>query len=618
MKTIKRARIVFHCVASVLFVLGCSKVPSVEAQTSAASNAQQAKAEKIAVFEPSSSVKSSGIKSPQVDEAYTTAANACVSYSQSLPYERASILKNAIPALQRLAAANRAAHEQNPNAEDAAILARVDYKFSGLGNLPELNQVLPILSGPTESKSKVSKKFSVKDPGGLTERAAPSAGDGSPLRVTRTGPDSLLDAGANAGDAIGEGSRAMHLDGIMAHEVERLLGAVMKAGDAWTNVLQLQKADSLETRAAKLTVQSAFGDFLGKIIVQDGSFFLGVKQPGSPLEIWEFKQPITIGVEREEPDAETRLNTGIQLIAVVAFNPNQKPGTFRRFANGYWGTWKTFPKLGAIRVTKADNWVVEFSAVSQSPQYWRLSPRQIEMARARSETTRIIGRAEAGLSDDSPVENGQSLLEAYGAIGDVDGATKFATGLFQKENLEPAALKQAIAGLANLLTKQNSKMASDWFNARMFDYFKSYDSFPEDKSAKILYPKRGDEMHLYGRPFPSATVELLKQAYRQLIKAEPDNFDARFDFALLCMLGNKRDLQEADDNLNAVFKAKGKSLAGRDFVKLVTDSPCFIPLRAEQSPAESDFESILADLGSSDSAYFNKFSTGVLYFTAGY
>jgi len=612
-------------IAIALFLLaGCGKSGSEQAHAAERSESQPtapSSVPKPAVVELSKAEPIQKEKMPtDLAAAYASAAEACAPYGKAMPYERAKIFSSALPLIQQLANLNEQYQQQNPRTEDASLLLRLDHRFSELWLRKEIQAAFHSTPNKVDSQTTSLNKYTEKDPGGLTEREAPDAGTDAPIGVDRIGPDGVIKAGGAVGEAAAEAARAMHLDGVMTHEVERLLKAAIAKGDDWQQTLELQVSDSLETRAAKLAVRSAFGDLLGKIVAFKGSYFLGVQPTGRGAEVWEFKQPITLGVKRQEPDAKMRLNTGVQLIALLEYNPNYQ-GLFRRYANGWWGTWKDFPKLGAIRITKANNWTVELSPTEERPHFWRITTKELELVLARSDTTKIIGQAEAAMTDDSVTEeDGGTLLEAYGALGNVQEAHKCAGLLFRHESLTAPVAKQAAAGLANLLSLENPAIGADFFEAKLFDFYQSYKEFPENgEMIQLKVPKQGTDKHPYGREQPTGTVKELMNAYRALLKSEPENLDAQFDLALLFMLGERETRRDALDCLEAAAKSSGPSPeSGRNLRKLITDSPSFFLLRAEHGQSEDTFNGILKSLGSSSVQYGRKFSKAVQYYNSGY
>jgi len=277
----KRTGINLNWLLLALLFAGCSKAQTTQAQT------KEAQAEnaffKPATARPTESAPATG----DLKAAYEAAANAFAPYSQSLPYERRAIFKNALPLVTKLAAQNSAA--AGKTAQDFSILARLDFRFQAATADPAFQSAFPLLSGSEETKFKPATKFSVQDPGGLSPEQ-PSAEDeasGDSLKISKGGPDAVAEALSGTGTGIGIVAKNLHLDGVTTKEVDRLLKVALAAGDGWSNKLALQTSDRLETRTAKLAVLASFGDLLGKIVLQNGSFFFGVKDPATKrLEIW--------------------------------------------------------------------------------------------------------------------------------------------------------------------------------------------------------------------------------------------------------------------------------------------------------------------------------------------
>lgn len=603
---------------AVYLLLGCSKQATQEANaaqpTQPGGQAKQP-APGVAVFAPGGASFGDLKKLPtETQAALNEAAELSEPFAKAPPWEREGILKKALPAISRLADINT--KTKGEGLEDASILARLDYRFSAIQFLSEFSSVLPLPQAFAEDKSKRLLKVSIPDPGGLPETEAPSV-SGDSLKATRPGPDRVIESGQAVGQALAGITRAMHLEGVFARELEVLLRDVLAAGQAWTNAVKLKTSDSIETRTAKVSLSAAFGDLLGRIVTRNGSFFIGVKRPGGPLEVWEFKQPITLGIERTVTDTTTRLNTGIQLIATVHFNPYYE-GTYRRFANGFFGTWKPFPKLEPVRVTKTDKWIVETQA--DRPKFFRPSSQELDVVLARSDTTAIIGRAEAALDspDAADAEPGRSVFEAYGALGETDSLLKLTEKILEGEP-EAATVKQAILGLANLLSFENPRVASDFFQAKLFTYYKGYPRLPENaEMIRLPVPGWRSAKHPYGENPAPKVVAAMKQAYRRLAKVEPENRDACFDLALLDMLTGPADYKEAVESLITAVKPGGEASSRRDFARLIASSPSFIPLSVQQGAVDTAFIGLLRLAGSSEDAYRAKVGDAALYFSLGY
>jgi hypothetical protein len=553
---------------------------------------------------------------------YSEAAEACGSYSKALPYERSKILDTAVPLVQKLVTASEQSQRQNPRAQNAFQLFELDYHFSELWNQKEIQAALG-----TNSRAlgrPVLAKTTVKDPGGLAEQETPpAAAPGQPVAISSFGPDALIAGGRALGEHAGNMARALHLDGVMTKEAQRLLTLAVSKGDGWRQTLDLVSADKLETRAAKVALRAAFGDLLGNIVAFRGSYFLGVSQDGQAPQVWEFKQPITLGLERHEPDIRTKLNTGIQLIVLLTYNPEGPHGFFRRYANGWWGSWTNFPKLADIKITKGDNWTIELPKGFEHPTFSRPSLQELELVLSRSDSTKLVGVAEAALNEntgDLSEEDALTLLVVYGAHGDLKAAHKVARLLLQRPSLTAGSAKQTAAALANVLAFENPAIAADFFRAKFFDYYQAYKEFPENgEMVQLPVPKRGTAKHPYGTNSIVETAEELKLAYRAILEQEPQNLDAQFDLALLYMLGDSASRGEVLDSLRAVAKSKTPSPdSGRDFRNLITGSPSFFLLRAEHTPAENEFRSLLRSLGSSDVQYGSRFAKQVEYYNSGY
>lgn len=599
-----------------LLFAGCSKAEKTQAQT----RGKEAQTES-AVFKPTTAKPAESTPAPaDLKATYEAAASAFTSFSQSLPYERKAIFKSAMPLVAKLAAENSALIGKS--SQDFSVLARLDYRFQGAMFDPVFQSTFPVLSGPEDSKSKSVKKFSVEDPGGLPPQQSnpDEEASGDALKVSRAGPDAVAEALANTGTGIGIAGKNLHLDGVTTKEVERLLKEALAAGNAWSNKLTLQSADRLETRTAKLAVLASFGDLLGKIVLQNGSFYLGVKDPATKqLEIWEFKNPISLNIERVPVGSRLRENTGIQAIANLHYNAQTPDMAYRRFACGWWSTWRPFPDLGTIKITKTEKWVVEYSTPSVRPLFWKLTAEELKIAASRSQTAHITGKFESGVNeaDDSETENGESVLEAYGALGDLEGATRYTEQIQKQDKTSAKAARQAIAGLANFLAQTNPKEASDLFDGQLFGYFSTYKTAPENiEMLKLPNPKRGTVEHPYGKASPA--VELMKSFYQKLMVAEPGNSDAAYDFALLCMVGTQDDYKAAVDALESILTSKGSSASGRDFAKLISGSYSFVGLDTGSDSYRDPFHRLLKSCGSNSDSYYRRFESPIHYFQFGY
>ena len=592
-----------------LLLAGCSKAQTTQAQ------AKEAQAEN-AIFKPAAARPAESSRAPgDLSAAYEAAANAFASYSQSLPYERRGIFKSALPLVTKLADQNSASGKSS---QDFSVLARLDFRFQAVTADPAFQSVFPILSGPDDTNFKPVTKFPVAEPDGVSpEQTSPEdTASGDALRVSKNGPDAVAEALESTGTVIGIGGKNLHLDGVTTKEVDRLLKETLAAGNAWSNKLTLQKSDRLATRMAKLAVLASFGDLLGKIVLENGSFYLGVKNPATKqLEIWEFKEPISLSVERVPVSSRLREDTGIQAMANLHYNST----LYRRFVGGWWSTWRPFPNLGTIKITKTEKWVVEYSSPTVRPLFWKLTTEELKIAASRSSTARITGKFESGVSeaDDADPENGESVLEAYGPLGDLEGAKRYAEQLLKQDKISAKASRQAIAGLANLLAQTHPKEASDFFDGQLFGYFKTYKPAPENaEMLKLPFPKRDTPEHPYGTTAPE--VELMKSFYRKLIAAEPGNADANYDFALLCMLGTSRDYKDATDALETALAAKNSHASGRDFAALVSGSCSFVGLDTGTDSYKDHFRRLLKSSGSNSDSYYGRFQSPIRYFQLGY
>jgi hypothetical protein len=228
-------------------------------------------------------------------------------------------------------------------------------------------------------------------------------------------------------------------------------------------------------------------------------------------ENWTLREPISLSVESAPISSQLRENTGIQAMANLHYNS----GLCRRFVGGWWSTWRPFPDLGTIKITKTEKWVVEYSSPSLRPLFWKLTAEELKTAVSRASTSRITGRFESGVSeaDGTDPENGESVLEAYGSLGDLEGATRYAEQILKQDKISAKASRQAIAGLANLLAQTHPKAASDFFDGQLFGYFKTYKPAPENlEMLKLPNPKRDTPEHPYGTAGPE--VELMKSFCR--------------------------------------------------------------------------------------------------------
>jgi hypothetical protein len=174
-------------------------------------------------------------------------------------------------------------------------------------------------------------------------------------------------------------------------------------------------------------------------------------------------------------------------------------------------------------------------------------------------------------------------------------------------------------GLSNLLAVEKPKLASDLFRGRLFDFYRSYGRLPENAEMVTLsVPTRGNVKHPYGEKTSSDVIEALKQALSALTKAEPQNRDAHFDFALVSMLGESRGYGDA---VNALKEALGRGDAPdskRDLPRLVSNSLSFVPLFVHQITSQSDFLLVLERAGSTEEAYRRRVGEAPQYFSYGY
>ena len=614
-------------VAALILAAGFSNLSNNQAQA-ADRDAARVPANSSSTSNPATAglFKAQPIQSEKMPEtiaaAYSEAAEACGPFCKAMPYERAKILDSAIPLLRKLVTANDQSQRQNSKAQDAVQLLTLDYRFSELWNQKEIQAVIRSASNSLTAPSMQLAKTSVKDPGGLPQPEAPqNPPEGQPLVVGRISPDAVVAFAGLLGEAAAAKVRAMHLDAVMTSEAQRLLGLALPKGDSWQEVLELKSADTLETRAAKVAVRASFGDLFGKIVAFRGSYFLKVEPNGRAPEIWEFKGGIALGLEREEPDIRTKLNTGVQLIVPMKYYAGN---FFRRYANGWWSSWGDFEPLGDIKILKADNWTIEPPQGVVRPRFLRPSAQELELSLSRSDSTKLVGQAEAALTNslgrELSEEDASTLLVVYTAHGNAAGAHQCAQLLLGHQPRAAAAAKQAAAALANLLATENPAIAADLFRAKLFDYYQPYKEFPENgEMIKLPTPKRDTAKHPYGTNSIVETAEELKRAYRAVLEQEPQNLDAQFDLALLCMLGENASRGDALDCLRAAVKSDGPSPdSGREFRKIITGSPSFFLLRVQHGSTENQFRGLLRSLGSSDVQYGAKFSKHVQYYNSGY
>ena len=102
----------------------------------------------------------------------------------------------------------------------------------------------------------------------------------------------------------------------------------------------------------------------------------------------------SIHTDRDSPDERTRLNLGIEESTDFSVDPNDFDPLFRQHENGFWGTWTKPPPLSVIHVVKAENWSAERAPYGNVQSFCLLSETEIEASLQRSDTTRLIGKAE--------------------------------------------------------------------------------------------------------------------------------------------------------------------------------------------------------------------------------
>jgi len=586
----------------VLCLVGCKKQDENHLDAPASQNSPtvpSADEPKPAAFNPLNSepVRASELQG-DLASAYGAAAAISSPYIHSLAYEQQGILTRAIPSIEQMLKLNADNLRRSPKSQSASTLMKLDARFAGVALRQEIKKLIAENS-PAPQPPVSPLQFQIDDPGGIEQRETPSV-SGAPAQATRVSPEAVVRGVNEYGNMMAAGFRNNNLDLVLQKETERLLQMALSKGANYEELFQLAKADSLETRAAKIALKSGFQDFLGQIVAYKGSFFLGMECNDGRVLIWEFKQPISISASRSEPDERTRLNMGVEMTATIAFGTENSADSLQRcYSGGWWTSWTTFPDIAPIKITKTGRWTVDRSYTFHDRRCFRLSVPEIEMALSNSDTTKLVAQAEAQVKDpwpqNYPADSLLTLLECAAAHGDIKSANTWGDDLTHKENLPVSIARPAAGILSDVFYQRSPKMAGDFYKSVLFDTGGRRGSGRTPQNRDMwTYMDQPKTKPAPPPPFPDAEISQLAAAYAVVTQAETNNADAHFDLALICALRgyrglNTQVLERCAEALQAAIRLSEQKTpeSKRDFRTLAANYPTFLPLfRCDSQYAE--------------------------------
>jgi hypothetical protein len=570
--------------------------------------------------------------SPALQTAFDAAAQTCASYQTAMPYERERILESALLKIESALALYNAEASKTPNLENISKLIHADFRFSGVVFQPAFQTVLAAAPIEKDGESLIRRSTTVKDVGANNRPDEPKFQNGPAASVSHVSPASVVNGVSSIGTQLANGTEADQAAAEMAREAVRIVNLIEINGGADSSIFILSTNDSPNVRAAKVGIQAVYDDFLSKVVVYKESLFVGAVQTGGELQIWELKQPFVIGPSRDEPDTKTRLNMGVELTADFTISADADDPLFREYENGFWGTWQKPPPLNSVHLTKAGDWTIERKPPDGFLGFSLLSAEQIDAALQRTDTTRLIGKAEQASLNGGTLSATElaTLILSYSARGDAAKAAECAQALSQMQ-LSASDAKLVASSLSELLCRVNPTIGLGFYQHSLFDYYASYknlDFIPVFNSMGVA--KRGADKHPY-KQVPFKILKPLISAYEKITEEEPENLDAKFDLALLLALSAsaRSDIIKANDDLKLAANNLGGVIAksprqtspasGRNFSQILNDTPCFVPLAGSlDQDLKTQFEAILKLSGSSTFRYSRKFSKAISYYNEGY
>lgn len=332
-------------------------------------------------------------------------------------------------ALDNALTLNEKLRRADPTLRNFFAIAGLDHDFNGVRREESFQAVIKA-HRTNDAGEAFSQNIVIKDPGGIPDPAPPKASSKPPVGVDPRAPD----AAQAVVEALAQMGAAMVLDAHKNDALYREMARLLQSGLTEQNVrakLALQLADSIETRAAKVALLASLPDCLQKITKYKDSFFLGLERENGLIEVLEFKNGVTIRVDKKSVDTARQLNTGITHEYTVSFYSDSGSGLCRHFTGGWWGPWGEFPSLEEITIEKAGDWTIkrkpkEWLYGFQLYRYRKLTKSELDYALAQSESTRIIAKVlddEKTMSRDKlPMEEVSQLYDYCVARGDYEDA----------------------------------------------------------------------------------------------------------------------------------------------------------------------------------------------------
>ena len=636
MKTPRQAVALFLGVSLVAVLSqGCRKSdaqPDGNAGAQAQEAPQNSSATAKPIFNPKRTPAAGNRWSTALQNAFDAAAQTCAPYQTAMPYERERILKNALPQIQSALTLYKAEAQREPNLENINKLIHADSRFSGLVFQPVFQAVLAAALVKNDEDSSIREITTVKDVGENSTPDEPKFQNGPAASVSHVSPGSVVNGVASIGTQLANGTDAVQANAEMAREAVRIVDLIEKKGNADSSVFAFKANDSPNVRAAKVGIKVVYDDFLSKVVFYKDGLFVGVIQTGGEIQIWEFKQPFAIGASREEPDTKTRLNMGVELTADFTISSDADDPLFREYENGFWGTWQKPPALNSVHLIKAGDWTIERKPPDGFRGFSLLSAEQIDAALKRTDTTRLIGKAEQASLHGGTLSAADlaTLTQSYSARGEVAKAIECAQQLSQMQ-FSASDAKLIASSLSELLCRVNPTIGLGFYQHSLFDYYASYKNLDFIPDFSLMgVSKRGTDEHPY-KQAPFEVLNPLISAYEKITQEETENLDAKFDLALLLALSAsaRTDIIKANDDLKLAANNLGSTIAksprqtstvsGRNFSQILNDTPCFVPLAGSlDTDLKTQFEAILKLSGSSTLRYSRKFSKAISYYNEGY
>ena len=613
-----------------MIALQACRKASPEPQSSTSTNADEIPPQlQVLVFNPQRKPIEGKAWPSNLEKSYEAAAASASEFQNAMPYARAMVLQNALPKIKDALVIYQSELGRDPKLENPAMLMQADSRFAGIPFEPQYqallkSQNLSLNFAPSSADNEIIRDEAAK-------ADSPEVGNVPAVGVSHFGPASI----PSGLSAVGKSFAADFLSSQEKAAVDgaciRLVKAVETDGANPNTILALHTNDQLYARAAKIGVKALYEDFLGNLVAYKGSLFVGAISKNGELQIWEMKQPFLINASLNDIDEKARLNTGIEVDANFGFTTTGD--LCREYENGFWSTWGNTPPLNSFHIVKTAGWSIQRNRANNFRSFVVLTSAQIDAALQRTDTTKIIGRAEGTLlsfKDETLTPSELAILiQSYTAREDFTNAMRCAEE-FVKRQPELADLSTVAKSLTELLCRVCPSAGVGFYDANLFDYYAPYKKLgmvPDFEAAGV--PKRTDRKHPYNA-VPIDLVSYLAATYEKIVAATPDDCDARFDLAMLYSLYASKQgdrlsaaerIEKAADNLRFVFsKTKGISAASRrDFSNIITHTPTFLPFDAcNDVQLEKQFESVLKIVGSSQNDFRGRFSKAGDYYQEGY